>query len=368
MNDRRMAGIWGPGGIGKSSIAKAIYNSIAPRFEGSCFLADVRETSLLILQNNLLSEILGINMEVHSVDRGVMVIKDRLSSIRVLLILDDVDHLYQLRMLAGEVDWFGLGSRIIITTRDRKVLTGHGVVDRLIYEVGELDFEEALELFRRNAFRDNEPTDDFLELMKDAISYVGGLPLALEVLGSYLYSIKDINRWKSVLNKYKSIPHEDILGRLRISYDGLHENERKIFLDYACLFTRAYNGGDDIKKLESSDYSSVEGISVLIERSLITSEDYLHEIEMHNLLRDMGREIVRLESPEDPSKRSRLWFHEDVRRVLEENAVRSYMTFNFIFVSFSHVNMLEKYLTFFICKKMMKNYTPIQKYICRYNI
>jgi hypothetical protein len=320
MNDRRMAGIWGPGGIGKSSIAKAIYNSIAPRFEGSCFLADVRETSLLILQNNLLSEILGINMEVHSVDRGVMVIKDRLSSIRVLLILDDVDHLYQLRMLAGEVDWFGLGSRIIITTRDRKVLTGHGVVDRLIYEVGELDFEEALELFRRNAFRDNEPTDDFLELMKDAISYVGGLPLALEVLGSYLYSIKDINRWKSVLNKYKSIPHEDILGRLRISYDGLHENERKIFLDVACFFIGEYDN-DDIEKLDSSDYSSVDGIGVLKERSLIT-HDPCNRIEMHNLLRDMGREIVRLESPEDPSKRSRLWFHEDVRRVLEKNAVR----------------------------------------------
>jgi len=320
MNDRRMAGIWGPGGIGKSSIAKAIYNSIAPRFEGSCFLADVRETSLLILQNNLLSEILGINMEVHSVDRGVMVIKDRLSSIRVLLILDDVDHLYQLRMLAGEVDWFGLGSRIIITTRDRKVLTGHGVVDRLIYEVGELDFEEALELFRRNAFRDNEPTDDFLELMKDAISYVGGLPLALEVLGSYLYSIKDINRWKSVLNKYKSIPHEDILGRLRISYDGLHENERKIFLDVACFFIGEYDN-DDIEKLDSSDYSSVDGIGVLKERALIT-HDPCNRIEMHNLLRDMGREIVRLESPEDPSKRSRLWFHEDVRRVLEKNAVR----------------------------------------------
>jgi hypothetical protein len=349
MKDRSfMVGILGAGGIGKTTIAKAIYNSIAPRFEGSCFLADVRETSLLILQNNLLSEILGINMEVHSVDRGVMVIKDRLCSIRVLLILDDVDHLYQLRMLAGEVDWFGLGSRIIITTRDRKVLTDHEVDDDLIYEVEELDFEEALKLFRLNAFRDDEPTDDFLELMEDAISYVGGLPLALEVLGSYLYR-KDISRWKSALNKYKSIPPKDILRRLRISYDGLDENEKVIFLDIACFFIG--EDDDDIKKLDSSNYSSVDGIGVLIERSLITINDHDHEIEMHNLLRDMGREIVRQESPEDPSKRSRLWFHEDVRRVLEENAVRSYMTFNFIFVSFSHVNMLKKILTFFLCKK-----------------
>ncbi|XP_062159658.1 TMV resistance protein N-like isoform X2 [Alnus glutinosa] len=322
MKDRSfMVGILGAGGIGKTSIAKDIFNSIAYQFEGSCFLSNVRETTCLILQNNLLSEILGCNMEVHSVDRGVMVIKDRLCSIRVLLILDDVDHLYQLRMLAGEVDWFGLGSRIIITTRDRKVLTDHEVDDDLIYEVKELDFKEALALFRWNAFRDDEPTDDFLELMKGAISYVGGLPLALEVLGSYLYSIKDINRWKSALNKYKSIPHQDILGRLRISYDGLHENERKIFLDIACIFLHFISfrsWEDDIKKLDSSDYSSVDGIGVLKERSLITRG--WNRIEMHNLLRDMGREIVRQESPEDPSKRSRLWFHEDVRRVLENNA------------------------------------------------
>jgi hypothetical protein len=316
-----MVGILGAGGIGKTSIAKDIFNSIAYQFEGSCFLPNVRETSWLTLQNYLLSEILGRNMEVHSVDRGVMVIKERLCSRRVLLVLDDVDHLDQLRMLAGEVDWFGLGSRIIITTRDRKVLTDHEVVDDLIYEVEELDFEEALELFRWNAFRDDEPTDDFLEPMKDAINYVGGLPLALEVLGSYLYS-KDINRWKSALNKYKSIPHQDILGRLRISYDGLSENEREIFLDIACFFIGKPE--DDFKKLDSYVYSSIDGISVLIERHLIAI-DQCEFLAMSNLLQDMGREIVRLESPEDPSKRSRLWFHEDVRYVLEKNEVRTYI-------------------------------------------
>lgn len=62
----RMVGIWGTGGIGKTTIAKAIYNSIAHEFEGSCFLANVREHSLsygglINLQNILLSKILGVN-------------------------------------------------------------------------------------------------------------------------------------------------------------------------------------------------------------------------------------------------------------------------------------------------------------------
>jgi hypothetical protein len=39
---------------------------------------------------------------------------------------------------------------------------------------------------------------------------------------------------------------------------------------------------------------------------------------MHDLIQDMGREIVRQESP-NPAKRSRLWFHQDVIDVLSAN-------------------------------------------------
>ena len=322
VDDIRMVGIIGAGGIGKTTIAKAIYNSMAYRFEGSCFLANVRETCLVKLQNTLLSKILEYTVEVDNIDEGITLIKKRLSSKRILLILDDVDQLVQLDKLAGEVDWFGLGSRIIITTRDSKVLTLHGVVDDLIYKVKELDWTEALELFCWYAFKGDKPIDYFLKLVEDAISYVGGLPLALEVLGSYLHR-KDIHKWKSALNKYNGIPQENILERLRISYDGLHPNEQKIFLDIACFFIGRWNE-DDIKMLDSSDYSSIDGIDVLIERSLITIDEH-KMLAMHNLLRDMGREVVRQESPDDPGKRSRLWFHKDVRQVLEDGTVRSYI-------------------------------------------
>ena len=83
---------------------------------------------------------------------------------------------------------------MVWSTRDRKVLINHGVVDDLIYKVKELDWDEANELFRWNAFQRHQPVDDFLEVTKDAIHYAGGLPLALEVLGSHLVKVSNYGK------------------------------------------------------------------------------------------------------------------------------------------------------------------------------
>ncbi|XP_021803617.1 TMV resistance protein N-like, partial [Prunus avium] len=108
-NGRCMVGIWGIPGIGKTTVAKAIYNSIARKFEGICFLADVRGKSsvygLIELQKNLLCQILGDkNFNLITLDQGINVIKQRLRHKRILLTLDDVNQLDQLNNLAGDVD------------------------------------------------------------------------------------------------------------------------------------------------------------------------------------------------------------------------------------------------------------------------
>ena len=42
-NDVRMIGIHGIAGIGKTTLAKVIYNEIAHQFEGASFLSNVAE-------------------------------------------------------------------------------------------------------------------------------------------------------------------------------------------------------------------------------------------------------------------------------------------------------------------------------------
>ncbi|KAG7945375.1 hypothetical protein I3843_15G148900 [Carya illinoinensis] len=323
MNDIRMVGIFGVGGIGKTTIAKRIYNSIFLQFDGHCFLKNVRETSnqvggLVQMQNTLLNEILKASkcFDVGNVDRGVYELKRRLCSRRVLLILDDVDELVQLETLAGDREWFGLGSRIIVTTRDQNLLNNHKVDSK--YEVKRLDHNEALKLFSWHAFEENKPIEDYVELSNQVIQYAEGLPLALTVLGSDLRG-QSINQWRSVLDKYKRIPSKNIQEVLCISYDGLDDNEKEIFLDIAFFF-KGQHLDYVVKILDSCGFSPDNGIKRLIDKCLITITIH-NTLWMHDLLQDMGREIVRKESCKEPGARSRLWFHEDVRYVLEENAL-----------------------------------------------
>ncbi|KAF5468818.1 hypothetical protein F2P56_012935 [Juglans regia] len=316
----RVVGIFGAGGIGKTTISKDIYNRISSQFQGSCFLKNVRETSkqaggVIQLQNTLLSEILGKKFDINDVDKGVNVIWDRLRTKRILLILDDVDELVQLEKLAGDRAWFGSGSRIIITTRDQQLLKIFEVDSK--YKLKILDDNEALRLFSLHAFKTDEPLDDYGELSKQVIKYAQGLPLALTVLGSDLKG-QSIHQWKSALDKYKNIPNKNIQRVLQISYDGLEDSEKDMFLDMAFFF-KEEPLANVMKIFDSCGFSPVHGIKRLIDKCLIAIDEQNKYFSMHDLLQDMGREIVRLESPREPGEGSRLFFHEDVRHVLEES-------------------------------------------------
>ncbi|KEH17487.1 disease resistance protein (TIR-NBS-LRR class), putative [Medicago truncatula] len=321
-----MVAIHGIGGIGKTTLAISVYNLIAHQFDVSCFLENVRENhekhGLPYLQKIILSKVAEEKKELTGVLQGISILEQRLKQKKLLLILDDVNKLEQLEALAGKHKWFGPSSRIIITTRDKKLLTCHGV--ERTYEVNGLNDKDALELVRWKAFKDefspscnNNVSLAQMHVLERVVAYASGHPLALEVMGSHFYN-KTIEQCKVALDHYEKVPHKKIQTTLQLSFDALEDKDKFVFLDIACCFK-----GWKLTRVEEilhAQYGNImkDNINVLVEKSLIKISES-GNVTMHDLVEDMGKEIVRQESPENPGKRSRLWFSEDIMHVLEEN-------------------------------------------------
>ncbi|XP_076958726.1 TMV resistance protein N-like [Bidens hawaiensis] len=165
---------------------------------------------------------------------------------------------------------------------------------------------EAIGLFCKYAFKANTPPIEFEEVSLAVVRHTGHLPLALKVLGSHFHS-RNLDFWKSELKVLTKIPHDEVNGNLKLSYDGLNILQKKIFLYVACFFKG--KGRHLVTRiLDAVGFEAVSGITVLIEKSLLSiSEGVLH---MHDLIQEMGQCIVRECYP------NMVWVPEEIKEVM----------------------------------------------------
>ncbi|CAN6446007.1 unnamed protein product [Victoria cruziana] len=343
-NDVRMIGIHGIGGIGKTTLVKAIYNKLLSSFDACSFVSDVRSKDIETLQKQLLNDVFGRDKshDIRDKSRGIALIKGKIGNKRVLIVLDDVDHRNQLRALVGSRDWFPGGSRIIITTRDIRPLNQHGVKDHEIYELTELDHDNSMKLFCHHAFGSEKASirKEFADMCDEAVSSMKGLPLALEVLGSEFFGLETEKKRRKFLANLKANQNEEIFDKLKLSYDSLDDNEKHVFLDIACFFlgNKGYRWWvvDEVKQFwEACGFHPELAINVLKRKALIKiiqwkkMDDTLYydlkdkvgrwRFEMHDQIRDMGRKIVK----EERKSCSRFWKYDPkVKRALQGRGKR----------------------------------------------
>ncbi|CAF2058126.1 unnamed protein product [Brassica napus] len=314
-----MIGIWGPAGIGKTTIARALYNQLSSSFPLRCFMGNLKGSynksimgvddydSKLCLQSQLLSRIFNqTDMKVHD----LCAIKEWLHDQRVLIILDDVEELEQLDTLAKETSWFGPGSRIIFTMKDKNILKAHGIKE--IYHVDLPSEEEALEILCLSAFKQRSPREGFKELSHRIAEFCGYLPLGLCVVGSSLRGASK-NEWGHQLYRLETSLERKIGNVLRVGYETLLQKDQDLFLHIACFF---YNENVDhmTTLLSKSNLDVRNGLKTLADKSLLkVSTD--GRIVMHCLLQKLGRQIV-LEQSIEPGRRQFLVEPQEICDVL----------------------------------------------------
>ncbi|KAF8010658.1 hypothetical protein BT93_J1342 [Corymbia citriodora subsp. variegata] len=314
--DVRLLVVHGMEGIGKTTLAKAVFNKIAPLFDGSSFLSDIRKSSgiggIVRFQKQLLSDILKWSIDVPDVDDGINLIQEKFRNKRVLIVLDDVDKLEQLMKLKGNCDSLGPGSRVIVTTRNVGLLASLPK-EHLAYEMTQLNPWHALQLFSKHAFGEIPPPDDHGTLSSEIVAAIGGNPLALKASGSFLRG-KSLEIWSEKLEHLRKVPDREVLNVLRINYEALSFEEKQIFLDIATF----YDGIDSTTATymwKSCGYFPKSGLANLTGLSLLKI-DRPNILRMHDLIRDFGREIVREENYLNLGSQSRWWESEECLRIL----------------------------------------------------
>ncbi|KAK2384646.1 disease resistance protein RPV1 [Trifolium repens] len=315
----RMIGIWGMGGIGKTTIAKAIFEKLTTQFSSRSIIIDVQEEikrhGLSAVKSKYLSQLLEKNNT--SIESNFLIVPSRLKWTKSLIVFDDVKESKQLEYLIGTHENFGPGSRIIVTSRDKKVLENANADE--IYPVSEMDDHDSLQLFCLFAFKQNHPEESFVSLTEKVLDYAKGLPLALNVLGSFLKG-KTKQAWESELQTLKKHLNGDIFDVLKLCYDGLDDFQKDIFLDIACF----HRG--ELEKFVEQTLNCYYGLSTrtrmnaLEDRCLISISK--GRVWMHDLIREMGHKIVR-DQWKYPERRSRLWNFNDIYDVFGKNKVCS---------------------------------------------
>ncbi|CAI0421315.1 unnamed protein product [Linum tenue] len=314
----KIVGIYGMGGIGKTTISKAVYNDVSSRFERSCFLEDIRETLLkndgaVTLQNKIISSIMRHDSHVKDTSEGIHIIRDKVCKYKVLIVLDNVDRRFEFDNIFGNLRDFSIESRFIMTTRDIRVLDFFE--ECRLFEAKVMTRIDSFQLFRKHAFGVGDHQEEKEILCEEFVKAAAGLPLALKVIGSLLFR-KEKRVWQEKLEELKERPSDTRVHEiLKISYNDLTPAEKDIFLDIACFFVGKtkelpFYMWNDCKFYPESSVSS------LILRSLLRIDER-NQFWMHDHIRDLGRAIVREENIKQSWKRSRIWSEEEALDMLE---------------------------------------------------
>ncbi|KAF7848644.1 hypothetical protein BT93_L1771 [Corymbia citriodora subsp. variegata] len=311
-NDKNLSviPIVGIGGLGKTTLAKLVYNDdrVKEQFELRLWVCVPEDFNLSKTIEEIIKDATGQNnnLDIQQLQTSLRnVIKDK----KFLLVLDDVwsnnrSRWNELRDLLIEG---ASGSKIIVTTRSSEVASIMGTLPA--YDLKGLSHGDSMALFKKWAFdeKEKQPHSDLLEIGNDIVKKSQGVPLLVKTLGSLLYSKDDDRQWSRVRDSetWELVgAKKDILPILKLSYDHLPCHLKRCFATFS-LFPRGYEIDDDHlislwmglglisstgEKLALEDIG-VEYVKELQKRSLIQEveeSESMFQFTLHDLIHSLA--------------------------------------------------------------------------------
>ncbi|XP_060176637.1 putative disease resistance protein RGA3 isoform X2 [Lycium barbarum] len=288
-DDFRTIPIVGMGGLGKTTVAKKIFNDeeIKQKFEKRAWLClpEMRERSeMKSFLEQFLESLTDRKLEVQRRDTIVKKLQDKLGGKRYLLVLDDLwkvdstlwhEFVDTLRGINAS-----RGNCILVTTRRELVAsTVAGAVD--LHMLKNLAADHCWSIFKRRTFPDGKVPEEMVSMEKRIVEMCKGLPLAASVLGGLLCN-KEKHEWQAILDGNHLVAGEDdnrensIEKILKLSYDYLPSPHLKKCFAYFAMFPKDF-------KFEKNQ---------LIQ--LWMAEGFLHPCQETTAMEDVGNKFFQL--------------------------------------------------------------------------
>lgn len=314
-----VVGIKGMGGVGKSTLAKKLYDDTEVRewFTGGICWVEVRAKPsaerVRELQGQILKKLCGLTDVPDDPTQGRKSLKERLGKKKVLICLDDVwENAAQDLQPIVRIEDLAPGSRILKTTRMKEAVGG------AVYDLDALNEGPAWELFTWHAFGGEQPPEELASLANAAHQKCAGLPLALTILGKQLCQLGSVEDKEVCLESFVETPKYDDAMKgccdiIERSYTDLAHDLGDAFVLVAGLWPAALEYRDQeraVHNLAAAVYGAEASgrrlhlaqacLRKLSDRSLIKL--VRHEgggcrIDVHDLVVEVARKVIVTDGP-----------------------------------------------------------------------
>ncbi|KAL8509949.1 hypothetical protein ACS0TY_016969 [Phlomoides rotata] len=320
----RIVSIVGVGGIGKTTLAQLVYNDsrVEKYFDLRVWVCVSDPFNLAAIAKGILECIqVGSSPNTDQLEVLFKQVKESIFGKRFLLVLDDIwtEDSNKWEPLANSLMCGGGGSKVLVTTRNERVVKMMGLRDSEIYRLGLLSDEDCWLLLCRIALSGMNQVAEFEDIGKKIAKKCNGLPLATKTLGSLLRFKSRLEEWENILNSeiWKMEAAEvDIFPHLLLSYNELSPSLKRCF-SYCAIFPKGskidvetlvgywmalgylgYNTGEiELKGRENFDVLAMRSLFQDFEKDDL---DEIQSFKMHDIVHDFaqfvrknGREHIR---------------------------------------------------------------------------